>query len=257
MSKPISEYSSKHSSGSAVFDPLPLMHSCDCFAGRSIIENNELKATQCKVFRESLLYFFYGKPSYQVSEGVKGNFSQIEYCPICFIFPLDKITIDRVFPFDTGAYNKKLYKNFFHKKMKKEDFEMDNTREGISQYIEVFYGNNDNYIEGDSQKHKDTGDPYVNALDSLHGATGMQEFDDRAITIEVITRHSVPVDINVECIILPNKLMLNDNISEFITNHNIHYIEYKIVPGIAPSKDNAVVMQKALEYLDERKGSKS
>lgn len=38
---------------------LPFLHSCEGYNGERIIKSNELKATNCKVFNEELLYFLW------------------------------------------------------------------------------------------------------------------------------------------------------------------------------------------------------
>lgn len=54
----VSRFVENQSNGEATLNQLPLMHSCDFNTSRLILRSNVLKATDCKVFKDKLLYFF-------------------------------------------------------------------------------------------------------------------------------------------------------------------------------------------------------
>lgn len=163
---------------------LPFIHSCEGYNGKKIIEDNELKATHCKVFNENLLYFFYGKPSYPIGEKNETKRTDDLYCPVCFIVDPRTVSIDRVFPFDTGAFKGNRYIDFLHRGMELEDFELDSCLDTIKTYISVIFNNNRNYIDGIACKQESE---YleIDAFLNLLNAKGSFVIDERANTVEV------------------------------------------------------------------------
>lgn len=249
----ISSFISQQVTSVEEFQYLPLMHSCECYDGRKIIHCNQLQTQDCKVFNDNLLYFFYGKPAYPIGEKAPGNRTDIEYCPICFIVPVEKVNIYRAFPFDTGAYKANIYKDFLHRNMDISAFELDGTPEGIQHYIQVFFGNNDNYVRGEAVLTQHiSNDPHVSALVSILNAVGAQLFDERAITVEAISHENISISDVVECIILPENLLRDENILSFLDSNQMHYITYTVRRLTAPSRYNEVVFEKAMEYIKTR-----
>lgn len=249
----VSDYVKSKATSSISLETLPLMHSCDGFAATSIIHDKTINVCECPVFHEKLLYFFYGRPAYKVSERVKGNRPGHLYLPVCFIVPFKEVKPHRIFPFDTGAFDAKMYNKFLHHKMKIDEFELENTLEEVKQYIHVFYDNNINYIRGVASSVKDSGDDYVDGLISIHNFTGEEEIDGRANTVEVIADKGVNVHDAVECIILPEPLSRAPKIQPFIKNNpQIDFRLYDVPLLCAPSEFNAVVYQKVMDYFREK-----
>ena len=250
----VRDYVSQQSVSINENDRLPLMHSCECFDSRLIIQSERLEARMCSVFEKNLLYFFYGKPSYPVGEKVEGNRTDIEYCPVCFIVPIDKVAIYEAYPFDTGAFKTKRYKKFMHRNMELSEFELVNSCEGIQEYVKAFFGDNENYIHGNAIVHVEPDDPYIAALIRLLNATGTHSIDERANTVEIITRENVSIKNAVECVIIPENLLRDTKIKNFLDQNGIRHIEYTVRRLTAPSRYNAVVFEKAMEYIRMRKG---
>lgn len=246
--------SHKHVTYSTI-DILPYMHSCEGFAAYKIIESGELKATDCPVFKgKKLLYFFYGKPSYPVGEKISGNRTDINYCPICFLVKPEKVNLFRAFPFDTGAYDAKLYAGFLHRGMKLEDFELGNSLDFIQKYIAICFTNNNNYILGEPTLNSSVNNPIVDAFISLINANGTHSIDERSRSIEIITETNVPIKDSIEHIILPEGLLKNQAVKDFIDTNRIDYSTYVFHNLTAPARYNEVVFQKALEYIRKRGG---
>lgn len=249
----VSEFIKTQTTDPSKLSTLPLLHSCDGYSTRNIINDKELKTTECPVFKEELLYFFYGKPAYPVSEKVAGNRTDIEYLPVCFIVPSDKVMPYRVFPFDTGAFAGKLYSKHLHHKMKIDDFELENTIEETKRYIEVFFEDNDGYLAGQPSSVRNTDDPYVEGLISIHNITGEEEIDERANTVEVIANRNVSIEGNVECIIMPDALKKSRKVQNYLDKHKeIECRTYVARRLTAPGRYNEVVFQKAMDYLKEK-----
>lgn len=248
----INNYLQKHETQDTHIDVLPMLHSCECFDSRLIIESGQLEPRLCNVFNEKLLYFFYGKPSYPVGEKAVGNRTDIEYCPVCFIVNPQKVKIYRVFPFDTGAFSAGKYNGFLHRNMQIDEFELDNSIESILKYITIFFRNNDNYIRGQTIINTKGHDPYIDGLISILNAQGTHEIDDRAHTVEVISQECIFLNDAIECVIIPEDLLREDRIKAFLEQYNIRHMEYTVRTLTAPSRYNEVVFEKVMEYLKFR-----
>lgn len=204
--------------------------------------------------RKEIVIFFYGKPSYPVGEKIAGNRTDINYCPICFLVKPEKVNLFRAFPFDTGAYDAKLYGDFLHRSMKLEDFELENSLDFIQEYIAVCFTNNYNYILGEPTLTGSVNSPIVDAFISLINANGTHSIDERSRSIEIITETSVPLKDSIEHLILPEGLLKNHAIKDYIDTNRIDYSTYVFHNLTPPARYNEVVFQKALEYIRKRGG---
>ena len=228
-------------------EALPIMHSCEVFDCESIIQSSQLKPTPCPVFKENLLYFFYGKPSYPIGEKEKYKRTDNLCCPVCFIVDIDKIDIYRVFPFDSGAFKNNMYSQFIHRHMHIDEFEIDNDIIAIKAYISVVFGNNTSYINGIAVE-KEAEDTCTNALLKMLSANGGFDIDERSNTIEVICKHPIDISNDVKAIILPESLYRKKGIFDFISNNNIEYKTYEVRNMTSPYRYNETVFQLSLCY---------
>lgn len=149
---------------------------------------------ECDVFEESLLYFFYGKAEYWPKKDQVLKFGP--YPPITLGYnseDLQNYSIRRIYPFDTGGYFKERYIT----EMKKEDmglFEMYPNTESIIQYIKLFFGNLNNYLDLELDLQFNLSDfplCYCSSLlKTLHGKIDTNnieeaQFGEQAFTIEI------------------------------------------------------------------------
>ena len=235
---------------------LPLIHSCECFDARRILSSKQLEVRMCKVFHEELLYFYYGKPSYPVGEKCKGYRTDYEYAPVCFILDMQKVSIHKIYPFDSGAFFNDLYGGFFHRDMVITEFELDSSANGIKSYVSYMFGNNESYYEGTALQNDNTGNPYVDGLIKMTTANGTLNFDERSRTIEIISKNNVPLIDTVKCIILPRNLLVDDTIRAFLMDNNIEYRTYKVRQLTHPASYYGVIVDKANDYISEKGGLK-
>ncbi len=249
----IEEYLKKHSHYNAALPLLPLMHSCECFDARNILTTQELEARFCNVFNKNLLYFYYGKPSYPVGEKVEAYRTDFEYLPVCFIVDLRKISIYKVYPFDSGAFFANVYHDFIHRHMTIDNFELPCDEEGIKTYLSFMFGNNENYFDGIAKKRDLIGEPHLDALIRMMTASGTMEFDERARTVEVISRDNVQLKNALKCVILPMNLLQDKNIASFLMNNNIDVIPYKVRQLVHPTRYYGQIFERALNYIETQK----
>lgn len=233
---------------------LPLMHSCECFDARNILSSKELKDHFCNVLKEKLLYFYYGKPSYPVGEKLEEYRTDLEYAPVCFIVDFKKVSIYKAFPFDSGAFVNKVYSDFIHRHMMIDDFKLPNDEKSIKMYISYMFENNDNYLQGNATKKEFTGEPNIDALVNMMTSNGTMKFDERARTIEIISKENIQLKDALKCIIMPENLLQDKTIDSFLKDNHIEIITYKTRQLVHPTKYYGQIFEKALNYIEIHKG---
>lgn len=187
---------------------LPLIHTTRAYSFDVIIEGDSLATKKCSIFNERLVYLFYGRPSYRAKDGNNGR---LEYdWPIVLIFDPKKISnIRRVYPFDSGAFELRLYEEFFSKESKLGDFALDPTIQAARRTVGSFYQNNEEYYEGQSKKNVSIGLRQfevqgVHELSRLPGSQSLSgKRDERSSTIEIQLAKSLSLKNSLLGVILP------------------------------------------------------
>jgi hypothetical protein len=132
---------------------LPLIHITDAYSFVSILAPKKLEPQDCKVFGENLTYLFYGRPAYRTKHS--GDNFLTANLPVAMIFHPGILAsmIKRVFPFDSGAFQLRLYGNFFHNRSQLSDFELDGDINSAKRLVAYFYRSNEEYFFGGSRKN--------------------------------------------------------------------------------------------------------
>ncbi len=235
---------------------LPSMHSTDCKNAESILSNGEMITRPCSVFNgRPSLYFFYGKPAYRVSAKVNCYRTDDVYSPCCFIVDTKKIDIKYMYPFDTGAENKGMYEKIQYNGLHVNDFELKPNVDSIQNYIQCFWGDNNNYLRGLGISLSEVNSSIILAcLNTLLSSSGALDFDDRARTLEIITNVNVCIADTVKAIIVPSGFLGNYGLKSFIRDHpEVEVISFYSYYPANPSSYYGAVYQKAMEYIS-RKG---
>lgn len=131
MSETFKEYFEKQN---VIQEPqiLPITHIFNIkYVYKFFIERNISKEYlgPCDVFKEFLLYFFYGRPAFKLND--------LNAYPACFVFKSDLENTVKIFPFDSGAYHgQRMYKYFADTDI--EDFNIQH-RENVHKIVDYFY----------------------------------------------------------------------------------------------------------------------
>lgn len=134
-------------SSSPCADPvLPLVHLTDGFSLRIILGEGELKPQDCPVIEGPALYFSYGRPAFRPNGGMQPT-ALSSYAPVCFVMDASKVPIKHVFPFDTGAFKKRMLAQAFHRKMPLKSFELAADLRRPQQVVAKFFGSNADYYD--------------------------------------------------------------------------------------------------------------
>lgn len=187
---------------------LPLLHTCDAFALRSILESMTLIPKKCDVFSLDLLYTYYGLPSYRPN--YEKSTTNPAYYMICLILASEKFdTFHKVYPFDSGAFEKLplMKETFFHNQSKILDFELENSIQSAKKVIKTFYETNDNYLAQHPKISKKFSQFDFEAISysNLIGDQTNNILDNRASSIEIIFDKEIILNKDtVKQIIIPN-----------------------------------------------------
>jgi hypothetical protein len=234
---------------------LPLVHIADASHLEDIIDSAILLPTECDVFKENLLYFFYGRPAYKTRKEENSNLF-VDF-PVVFalkpkIYPANRV---RAFPLDTGAFKRGYYKGHFHKETAIESLEIEPDEDSISRYIGLFYANNLDYYVGRSTKNTEIR-PTEFILQGLHELARLPAQpstqnsipqDERSSSIEIQFSSSMPLKDNVLAIILPGAFLGESDVKSRIRAINPTHLEtYDTMHGMGPQGVAAIVYDRLL-----------
>ena len=198
---------------------LPVLHSCDAYSFRSIIESNVISISMCDVFNEKLLYAFYGIPSYR--KNTERATKLMPNFPVCFILNFNNLNVfDKLYPFDTGAFFKikSIKADYFHENMDIDDFELEPSVESAVKVVKKFYLKNKKYLDNDpvvKVNDFDVMDYEVRSYAALISAENNSDYDNRVSTVEVIFRNNIVLSKDsLMQVIIPNSFLDDQVISD-------------------------------------------
>jgi hypothetical protein len=190
---------------------MPLTHISKGLGAEDIIRAGHVAADNCTVFKEPLAYFFYGRPAYRISGD--GAVKVEAACPYCFVFDAALIrNCKAILAFDTGAFDKRLYKHVMMEEMQIEDFLLEQDERRPNRIIGAVFSSLKSYFDGDTTKMvvPDKGaHPWeFLARTYLHllASPGRNEPDDRICSIEVVFGSNVPLTGNLKAVVVPHTL---------------------------------------------------
>ncbi|WP_456707332.1 hypothetical protein [Bradyrhizobium sp. USDA 4452] len=184
-------------------------------------------------FEEPLIYLFYGRPAYRAK---RGNNARLEFeWPVVLLFDPEKIqNVLRIYPFDTGAFFLKFYEEFFDPLAKVDDFALNPSLAGISQFVGAFYTGNKEYFDGGSRKNVQIETRQFEAqgllelarLPGVQGAkSSRRERDERSSAIEVQVSKAIPFRDTLLGVVLPEPYLDDDEIKKALAYWGVKEIE--------------------------------
>lgn len=229
---------------------MPLMHSCDSYALRAILDQGTIEPQPCPVYvGDSLAYFFYGRPAYRPGAKAAAA-SQVALFPACIILrPEAVLSIKRVAPFDTGGFARNAAEGHYHPKMQRDDFLLEPSLSAAQRVVGRFFGNNNAYFDAVPLPVSAVDDEFEVAsyLSSLHDRSTSPD-DDRRSTVEVQSDASVPLAApNLAAVILPSGMM-SQRIQDLLGATKAKVVTYPAVRG-SPREYTAMVYAHARTIL--------
>ena len=200
----------------AAAEELPLVHTTRCEILPYILASHELgSVTECDVFHEYLLYFFYGRPAYRHPLGGEPS-GKLDLCPVCFVFKPYTIGIGakRVFACDSGGIHNGYFKEHLHP-TDRDEMELDAKLDSARKLVPLVFGDNDHYFLGKAKTVLPApfaaGTPAARYY-SLLTDTGQLAGDDRRSAIEVQMDSPLALDHHLLYVVLPSD-KLNDPVT--------------------------------------------
>lgn len=240
---------------------LPLAHTTDAYRFSDMLIAGEITPVQCPVFEEKLVYAFVGKPAYRTRSQTN---DRLHFdLPVVVLFKTDMAgpPLVRVFPFDTGAFEKGLYSRFFHPDTELADFELGSTYEQALKYLSFFYQNAKEYFLGASGKNVEI--PF-----NQFETTGLHELarapadptadsripaDERASSIEIQFSGSLSLAGNTLAVIIPQQYLDIPQVSEALKDINPKYLKtYEVFSKMGSREIAGIIYEITRQiYLEE------
>lgn len=226
---------------------MPLTHICKSLVGNDIARAGAVEPADCAVLKRSLAYFFYGRPAYRTKGD--GPVKNPAACPMCFVFDPNVLKqADEIHPFDTGAFESRLYHHIIMDEMRREDFSLEQQVNRPNKLISAIYGERGVYFEGDNSKISVTpvlpseflAYTYVELLKSA----GRNEPDDRVGTVEVIFESPVPLKGNLLAVVVPDILWSEADKASWIVEigqSGVDILPFKYSIGREPEHHHAMI----------------
>lgn len=185
-------------------------------------------------------YCFYGRPAYRIHGD--GTIKVEAACPFCFLFKPDLIKeADRIFPFDTGAFEKRMYKHILMKEMNLGDFSLERKVERPNKLISKIFETKTAYFDGDTSKidskQAERWEFLAQAYLQLIASPGRNEPDDRVWSIEISFKNPIQLDGNLIAVVVPHTLWQPPEPAPWLaklSSNGIDILPYNFVPGRGP-----------------------
>ena len=228
---------------------MPLTHITKGIGAEDIIRSGAINPTEDSFFDEPLAYLFYGRPAYRVSGD--GTIKVEAACPFCFIFDGALIkNAKAIHAFDTGAFEKRMYKHILLEEMNVEDFSLERDSSRPNRLISRVFSSMEAYFEGDTQNAIDAqkgAEPWefhARAYLQLLTSPGRNEPDDRICSIEVVIGEPVPLEGHLKAVIVPHTLWTENGRAPWlqrIATNRVEVVPYIFVPGKHPDHYRALL----------------
>ena len=239
--------------GSAPAEPeLPLIHTTTSRRLATIAESGILSPRPCAIFREPILYLFYGRPSYRDTNSLPQR--DISFCPVCFIFRPETVSrrLARIYPFDTGASVDEKYKPEINPDEALKKYVLLPSILSAQQVIEKFFDTNKQYIFVTPKESIDfaTDDETSKKFYELITDGGAPECDDRKSAIECQSLEDVNLNTDLMAVIMPLPFLDDNNIRTTLLHEwRAHPLTYVTYNGIRPSEYHVEVRECLRVYL--------
>lgn len=233
---------------------LPLVHTSVCEHFKGIVAQKSLKLVKCKVFKEPLLYLFYGRPAYRSRRGDLPT-TDIAFCPILFV--LNPISIPqpyrRVFPFDSGAAKGSRFSPYVTKSAA-DKFLLEATTDQIRKLTHMFFDSIGDYFVGRPKVGLKIKPPQSDAAQyySLITHKGKADFDERRSAIEVQTQKAIQLANSLSLVIFPTPFFDDSAFRKRIMSLSAEVLTYTVYQGSRPSDYYGVIRHEYERWLKKQ-----
>ncbi len=233
-------------------------HTTDAYRLRTIIEQGHLTPQRCNVFKEDLLYLFYGRPAFRREEDK--TLRQGAKAPVVIVFSPNLISKGvRLFPFDSGAF-KDRYTDWMHASMQLDHFELKCSIDVPQRHVAAFFRTNTEYMRLNSTAPKTpyVGEFEVEAIVNMLADSSATSADDRRLAVELQVGEKIQFDnSSILALIVPDEIQQAPFFNNFFSTYGkgIQLVTYRFAAlrnaGHYQSKleDSAYGIQQELGYI--------
>jgi hypothetical protein len=236
---------------------LPLVHTTPAYNLRQIVEEKQLRATQCDVFTgEKLCYFFFGRPAYKWETEADATDWEL---PVCFVFEYDTSNVKRVFPFDSGGFrNGKLPK--YLSMMPLEEFEISQVPNSPSKFVGAYFSSVSDYLQLRPKPEPSFRETLsvanieseVRALHKLY-SENFPRSDDRRGTVELQFSENISFEKKkLLAIVFPDIYLSDKDLVRYAKENSISLLPYDVFP-LNSSAYTGIIYSKVREFYKRRK----
>jgi hypothetical protein len=204
---------------------------------------------------ESLLYFFYGRPSYRVNPSVRDT-RVSSFAPVCLVFKKD---FDwhgkRLHMFDTGAFLDGRMTTSIHPSFILPDFELPAVETSAQDLVKAFYGSNKNYLDCAPSNDVDVSDAIRRRLLRVEMYYNLIRFapndnaDERVHSIEVLVDSNIPLKGNLLAVVIPGRFFDDDQIIMLRESWDCQIVQYHLKSVFTPNDLMSLLFEKVREVL--------
>jgi hypothetical protein len=224
---------------------LPIVHTTEYFRLASIQAANALEATACKIFKEPLLYFFYGRPAYRDASRITPA-RDVGFYPICFVLRAGAVckNAKRLYPFDTGASQAGLYEPAVKRGDALTNYPVLAAVESARRIVRCFFETDERYLSGEPR----VGLSFSSSEEDAHSyyrlitGGGHPDCDDRSSAVEVQLAETVELRDSVMAIVLPTCFLEDDALAKTILQTwRAQPLTYDADKGMRPLEFHGIV----------------
>jgi hypothetical protein len=242
--------------------PMPLTHVTKALVAEDIIREDRITPRECSSLGDTLAYFFYGRPAYRANNDAVVKMEAA--CPYCFLFSEDVVRrAKKIFAFDSGAYQARMYKHVLLDEMELEDFSLETDSSRPNKLIRIAFGSQENYFDGNRAELADplevaeAWEYSARAYLELLASPGRNEPDDRICSIEVAFGDPVLLKGSLIAVVVPHTHWRDDGKSPWLHQLEVRGVEivpYTFIPGRHP-EFYQTQMEEAVRQFYRRRGT--
>lgn len=206
---------------------LPFVHTTDSYIFEDVIAEGRIAPQRCKVFTgENLTYLFYGRPAFRPHLTAEPTSLQ-HFFPVCLLLnPGSLPEIERMFPFDSGAFVRNAYASRLHDAMKLGDFRLRASVSSAAKIVSLFFEGNQSYLKGKPRANLDLAPHQFEAHSyaSIVSARDSSPLDSRSSAVEAQMKVDLPILGTVAAVVLPS------NFADGETGAKLKSLDIDILP---------------------------
>jgi hypothetical protein len=231
---------------------LSLVHTTEYVHLTSIQKSHTLTASVCGVFKEPLLYLFYGRPSYRIP-GRTTPTRDVGLYPICFVFKPGTVCkkAKRAYPFDTGASQFGLYEPAIKSTEALTKYPISAVIESARKISKCFFDTDERYLSNDPLGGLvfPLADNEAEAYYRLITGGGDPACDDRCSAVEIQIAEDLDLRSNIMAVALPTCFLDDPALLDAVVNqwHAVP-LTYDADKGMRPLEFHGTIRHLVRQY---------